>query len=378
MKQLKVKLDSYTSTLRLLPISDLAILPDNVTANEILWVTDDQVWAALTGPGAPQSFRLALANLMHPEDRPQSLLEISNIVPRPSENVIIFTAGEANKTWEQVASVITRGFSLGLARDAYIIGLGGGVVCDMAAFAASLYMRGCRLILIPSTLLAQVDAAFGGKTGINFGGFKNMVGTFYPATEVRIIPELNQTLPAQEYLSGLGEVIKHAFLVDAELLTLLSNQRDAVLSRSSKVLAELVWKSLLVKAQIVEQDFKEQSIRAHLNLGHTFAHGLESAAGFGKWTHGEAVAWGMVKAARLSQRLGLCSKSYADQVCSLISDYGYRTKAEGIPVDSLIQAMLMDKKKKAGSVRFILQKSQGETVMQPVAEADLRAVLLEG
>jgi len=377
MKQLTVQLDTFSSTVRRFELGDLAATPPGTGSGNILWVTDSRVWEALAGPRSTQEIRQAMSPLMHNNDRDLATAPVSTQIPRPGKNVLTIAAGEENKTWEQVSAIINFGFSLGLARDGCIIGLGGGVVCDMAAFAASLYMRGCKLVLIPSTLLAMVDAALGGKTGINFGGFKNMVGTFYPATEIRIIPELNQTLPEKEYRSGLGEVIKHAFLADPVLLEMLKNNRTQVLAREKSALDELVWKSLLVKARIIEQDFREQSIRAHLNLGHTFAHGLESAAGFGMWTHGEAVAWGMVKAAQLSCRLGASSPEFMQEVINLIDSYGYRTKAEDVSVDALIKAMLMDKKKQSGGVRFVLQKAMGDTFMQPVSETDLRAVLSE-
>jgi 3-dehydroquinate synthase len=245
----------------------------------------------------------------------------------------------------------------------------------VTAFAASLYMRGCRLLLVPTTVLAQVDATLGGKTGINFGGHKNMVGSFYPAHEIRIVPELLATLPEREYRGGLAEVIKHGFLTGGELHGRIRDRREAILAREPAVLKQLIWDSLMVKARVVEADLREQGERAHLNLGHTFGHGLESAAGFGVWNHGEAVAWGMVKAAALSVRLGLAPAEYEREVRQTIHDYGYADQAPGIAVEALLTAMLADKKKKGGSVRFVLQTAIGSTQMQAVAEADLLAVL---
>lgn len=374
MKELSVDLEGHRTALSLRAPADLAAPPEGCPPERALWVSDKAVWAALAGPAADPAVRRALAPLVHPDDR-AGLAAGGPAAPRPADNVVLMEPGEDNKTWDQVAAVLNAGFARGLARDGYIVGLGGGVVCDMAAFAASLYMRGCRLCLVPTTLLAQVDASLGGKTGINFGGYKNMVGSFYPADQLRIIPELNASLPEREYLSGLGEVVKHAFLADPALLELLETRRDAVLARSPELLPRLVWDSLLVKAGVVERDFKERGERAHLNLGHTFAHGLESAAGFGAWSHGEAVAWGMAKAARLSQRLGLCGADYAERVVGLLRAYGYRCSAPDVPADAIIKAMLMDKKKQGGAVRFVLQRGPQDTTMQAVGEADLRAVL---
>jgi 3-dehydroquinate synthase len=236
-------------------------------------------------------------------------------------------------------------------------------------------MRGCKLALVPTTVLAQVDATLGGKTGINFGGHKNMVGSFYPAHEIRIVPETLASLPENEYRGGLAEVLKHAFLVGGALLDLVETRREAILARDPAILPGLIWDSLMVKARVVEEDLREQGVRAHLNLGHTFGHGLEAAAGFGVWNHGDAVAWGMVKAARLARRLGACDAAWADRVAGLLAAYGFADQAPGVPVDRIIEAMLLDKKKKGGQVRFILQRGPADTYMAPVDEADLRAVL---
>ena len=352
MREQILKLDSYQTTLRMVAPAAIAELPFGCAENQVLWVSDRAVWGALTGPAAMPAIRDALLNL--------------------GENVLLLDAGEDHKDWEQVTRILERGFARGLGRDGWIVGIGGGVVTDLVAFAASLFMRGCRLLLIPTTLLSQVDATLGGKTGINFGGHKNMVGTFYPANEIRIIPELLLTLPLREYRGGLAEVIKHAFLVGGELLQRVREQSAVILGRDPVTLADLVWDSLLVKARVVEVDLKEQGIRAHLNLGHTFAHGLEAAAGFGVWNHGDAVAWGMIKAIHLSEMLGYCTPDFAESVHRLLLDYGFADQAPGVAVDHIINAMLSDKKKKDGQVRFVLQRAAGDTFLQPVSEASLR------
>ncbi len=324
--------------------------------HDALWISDESVWAALNSSAAPQELRAALAKI-------------------DQQRLILLPSGEQFKTWQQVERILNKGFENGLARDSVMIGLGGGVVTDIAAFAASLYMRGCKLILLPTTVLAMVDAAFGGKTGVNFGGYKNMVGSFFPANEVRVVPEFVQTLSDLEFKSGLAEIIKAALLDDKQLFEYLLNNQVAIQARDLASLEHIIWQGLMVKARIVESDLKEQSIRAHLNLGHTFAHGLEAVAGFGSWTHGEAVAWGIVKALELSVRLGLAKQAYLAQVRDLIVAYGFRIKADNVDVNQLINAMLMDKKKKDGRVHFVLQRGLCDTFLSVVQSDDLLAVL---
>jgi 3-dehydroquinate synthase len=239
-------------------------------------------------------------------------------------------------------------------------------------------MRGCRVILVPTTLLAMVDAAFGGKTGMNFGGFKNMVGTFYPAEEVRIAPEFLRTLPEAEFRSGLAEVIKSALLDDPQLLTILETESESIFKRNPRILDQLVRRSIAVKGRIVEADLTEQGIRAHLNLGHTFAHALEAVAGFGTWSHGEAVAWGIQRALRLGEMLSLTSSDYRQRVEQLLLNYGYQLQAPGVPPEALFQAMKQDKKKQSGTVRFVLQKQLGKTMVQPVSDEMVMNSLREG
>jgi 3-dehydroquinate synthase len=291
----------------------------------------------------------------------------------------LWPAGEAHKAWPQIDSLLSKALDLGLARDSTIAGIGGGVVTDMAAFAASLYMRGCRLVLVPTTLLAMVDAALGGKTGIDYGGFKNLVGSFYPAHELRIWPGVLAGLPDRDFRSGLAEVLKHAFLSEPTLLTLLEEKRGAVLARDSAVLEELVFRAVMVKVGVVERDLRETGERAFLNLGHTFGHALESVMGFdGSWTHGEAVCWGMARAFDLGVSLGRTDPGWKDRATSLIGAFGFRLKAPGADPRAVLAAMKNDKKKKAGQVRFVLQESVGRTFQDRVDDADVLACLERG
>ncbi|MCF7915358.1 MAG: 3-dehydroquinate synthase [Spirochaetaceae bacterium] len=287
----------------------------------------------------------------------------------------VLPAGEQFKNSDSLLKLAEWALSLGASRETTFIAVGGGVVCDITAFLASMYMRGGPVILVPTTLLAMVDAALGGKTGIDFQGYKNILGSFHPAEEIRVFPEVLQSLPESEYLSGLGEVIKHALLRDSELLELLQNRKSDIDRRDPKVLEEIIFKSQLVKQWYIEQDPYDQDIRGHLNLGHTFAHALESISGFSEWSHGQAVAWGIGRAMHLGLVLGLTSQEYADQVSALLHMYGYRLNPVPQDAELLLSAMQKDKKKKDGQVRFILQSGHGCTSYQTASsEAVLQSL----
>ena len=294
--------------------------------------------------------------------------------PNATESVVI-QGGERNKNWPSVESILKRALETGLARDSRFTGVGGGIICDMTAFAASLYMRGCRLELVPTTLLAMVDAGLGGKTGVNFEGYKNMVGSFYPAEKVYIFPAVLGSLPEREYRTGLAEVIKTAMLGDRQLYEMLQREQGRIESREESVLREVILRCIAVKGRFVEEDLREAGTRAYLNLGHTFAHALEAEQKFKGWTHGEAVAWGMAKAMDLGVLMGTTTPEYAESVLNLLGSYGFRTTVEGIDPDSLIEAMAKDKKKRKGRLRVVLQKDLGKTVVVEADMAVLRKVI---
>lgn len=275
-------------------------------------------------------------------------------------------AGEQAKSWRELERLLAGLLDADLTRDASVVGVGGGVVCDLTALAANLYLRGCRLVLVPTTLLAMVDASLGGKTGINFGGFKNIVGTFYPASEIRICPETLATLPEREYRSGLAEVIKTAMLGDESLLETLEREPDRVAARDSALLERAVWSCLEIKGAIVEADLTESGVRAHLNLGHTFAHALESVEGLGAWSHGEAVAWGLARAMELGRAAGITEEAYARRVRELLVRYGYRVGPLPEAAPQIRAAMQKDKKRRGNRLRFVLQKELGSTLVTEV------------
>ena len=292
-------------------------------------------------------------------------------------NPVVLPAGESSKSWLSVQAVLEECTARGMGRDGEIAGVGGGVVCDISAFAASLYMRGCRLTLVPTTLLAMVDAALGGKTGIDFLGYKNLVGTFYPAARIIITASAVQSLPEREYLSGLAEVIKTALIGDAELFTLLEARRAAVGAREPGVVEEMIRRSLVVKGRIVEEDPKESGIRALLNLGHTFGHALETATGFTGWTHGEAVAWGMGRALAAGVRMGITDPGFAHRVESLLRGYGFRLEAP-VGYEALRPGLQHDKKRRGGALRLVIPCAAGDVRIREAAEEDLAAVLSDG
>ncbi len=291
------------------------------------------------------------------------------------EPQFVLAAGEASKSWNELESILTAMLGADLTRDSSVVAVGGGVTCDLAALGASVYMRGCSLVLVPTTLLAMVDATLGGKTSVNFSGYKNMVGTFYPAGEVRLCPDLLHTLPQREYLSGLAEVIKTAMLGDPELFDLLERESVRIEKRDDDLLNDVVWRCVMVKGAIVQTDLRETGIRAHLNLGHTFAHALESEKGLGSWSHGEAVAWGLARAMEAGVAAGVTEREYARRVLSLLGAFNYRTEPLPDASDAMLVAMRKDKKRRGGSNRYVLQKSLGRTIVTELDEELVRSVL---
>jgi 3-dehydroquinate synthase len=235
-------------------------------------------------------------------------------------------------------------------------------------------MRGCRLVLVPTTLLAMVDASLGGKTGIDFLGAKNLVGSFYPAHRICIAPAALESLPDREYRSGLAEVIKTAIIGDERLLSLLEQQRESVLGRHPAVVQEMIRRSLAVKGRICQEDPREAGVRAFLNLGHTFGHALESATGFDGWTHGEAVAWGIGRALSAGLRFDMTSPSFAARVRRLLSEYGYRREAP-VSYEQLAPAFGLDKKRAGGRARLVIPCEVGDVRIREAAPEDLAAAV---
>jgi 3-dehydroquinate synthase len=246
-----------------------------------------------------------------------------------------------------------------LNRDACVIALGGGVVGDMAGFAAACYQRGVDFVQVPTTLLAQVDSAVGGKTGVNHPGGKNLIGAFHQPRAVLADLGTLRTLPPRELRAGLAEVIKYGLIDDARFLDWIEANVERLLALDMEALAHAVQRSCEIKARIVAGDEREQGQRALLNLGHTFGHAIENAAGYGEWLHGEAVGVGMLLAADLSQRLGHVSTADVARVRALLQRAGLPVVAPPIGAARALDLMGMDKKVLQGRIRLVLLRQLG-------------------
>ncbi len=326
--------------------------------------------------GFPCTASICSRDEVLPEDTSLFVADANTVslVPVPEElPSVTLVPGEKEKQWPAVDTILKLAMKEGLARDSLIVGAGGGVVTDMTAFAASLYMRGCRVVLIPTSLLAMVDASFGGKTGIDAGPCKNMIGSFYPASEVRICPDFLKTLPDREFLNGLAEVVKTAIIGDPEMLDLMREKRERILYREPDIMAQLIRRCILVKGALVEEDLREKGRRALLNLGHTFGHALEAVSDF-EWSHGAAVAWGMGRALDASVKLDLADPAWAQELKQLLTDFGFQLEAF-VEREDILKAMTMDKKKKGGKLRYILPVSPGDVRIKTLEEDFVRSIL---
>jgi 3-dehydroquinate synthase len=260
-------------------------------------------------------------------------------------------------------------------RGSALVGLGGGVIGDLAGFVAAILYRGVPFINLPTTLLAQVDSSVGGKTGVNLPEGKNLVGAFHqPRLVVADVLTL-RTLPEREFRSGLAEVVKHGMIADPELFGILEERADRILTRDPDFLRVIVTRSCAIKAKVVEADEQEMGLRAMLNFGHTVGHALEAALGYGSITHGEAVAYGMLVAATLSARRGLCPQGDVGRLRALLERFGLLAAAVPSP-ESLETYMVSDKKARDGVVQFVLTRGVGSVTFAPIFErGELRKAL---
>jgi 3-dehydroquinate synthase len=297
-------------------------------------------------------------------------------------DVFEIPAGEQNKTIENVLAIVKNALDAGMNRKSVFIALGGGVVTDLTGFAASIFMRGASWEAIPTTLLGMVDAAIGGKTGCDFYGGKNILGSFFPARRVLVKTHFAQTLRRKEYFSGLGEAFKTALLFNPALYDFFKTARERVLEKEPDAVMFLARECAREKARVVQEDFMETGNRALLNFGHTFAHALESAAGFGNVTHGDAVAWGIARALDLSRKKRLCAPSYQSEVFACLESFGWQSSPRhtalpsSVTPDDLLRSMKKDKKKLGNLNRLILQRGIADTVIVEVPDDEVRDVLL--
>ena len=288
-------------------------------------------------------------------------------------HVITMPAGEPNKTLNTVLEVIRQLIEHGADRSSFIVGIGGGIVCDVTGFIASIYMRGTKFGFVPTTLLAQVDASVGGKNGVNCDGYKNMIGIFNQPDFVMCDPSVLKTLPPRELKSGLAEVVKAGLITNISLFEYIENNVQPILACDPEKLNYIVENSIRIKANIVEADERETGERKKLNLGHTVGHAVEKHS-HNQLLHGEAVSIGMVIAARISEKLGLLSNNDVERITALLKNIGLPVTTD-IPAQNLIEAVGKDKKKHGDSVHFVLNNGLGEVIIKEIPYDELSTLL---
>lgn len=274
----------------------------------------------------------------------------------------VVPAGEASKSPERLLSLYGRAVKAGLGRDGFAVALGGGVVGDLAGFFAATYLRGIPFVQVPTSLMAMVDSSVGGKTGINLAAGKNLVGAFHQPIAVVVDVETLRTLPRREFVSGLAEVVKYGIIRDAALFETVEREAESVGKYNWEGLPALIARCCEIKADVVGHDEREGGLRAILNFGHTLGHALEQVTGYSRWLHGEAVAIGMVYAARLSAATVGLPPSDAERIEKLLVKLGLPVKPEHANWEDVRRAMSADKKTRGAQLRFVLAKKIGEAV----------------
>lgn len=292
---------------------------------------------------------------------------------------IVLPDGEAHKDWPALNQIFDALLERACDRKTTLIALGGGVIGDIAGFAAATYLRGVPFIQVPTTLLAHVDSSVGGKTAINHARGKNMIGAFYQPQLVLADTDTLNTLPAREYQSGLAEVIKYGLILDRPFFDWLDANMDALMRRDPAALAYAIKRSCEIKAEVVAGDERETAKdggRALLNLGHTFGHAIETALGYGVWLHGEAVACGMVLAAEFSRALGHLDEAAVTRTRALLARAQLPTALPNVTADTMLEHMGRDKKNEAGIIKLILLKEIGDAYVDAtIASSQIRAFL---
>jgi len=294
----------------------------------------------------------------------------------PRVDAVSLPDGEAHKTWQTLQTIFDAMLAAHCDRSTTVFALGGGVVGDLAGFAAACYMRGVAYVQVPTTLLAQVDSSVGGKTGINHPSGKNMIGAFHQPLAVVADVDVLESLPDRELVAGLAEVIKYGAVADDAFLGWIEDSLPALLARDKPSLVQAVTRSCHIKARIVASDERESGLRAILNFGHTFGHAIETGTGHGTWLHGEAVGCGMAMAADLSARLGLIAPAHAARIARIVGAAGLPLRAPSLGVARYVELMRMDKKAEAGQIRFIVLEGPGKAAVRG-ADAALVAATIE-
>ncbi len=288
---------------------------------------------------------------------------------RPSE-MLFFTGGEENKRLAHIEQLAGQMAEKGGDRSSIVVAVGGGIVTDMAGFLAAIFMRGIPVIQIPTTLLAQVDAAVGGKTGVNLVAGKNLIGSFHQPLAVLVDPSVLSSLPRREYLAGLYEIVKSGVIASEPLFRVLAERRDEVLAQAPQVVDHIIAESVRIKAEVVSADERESGLRRILNFGHTFGHALEAETKYTRFLHGEAVSWGMRAATYLAENLAMISPADGAAITNVLDSYGPIPSCDRIGRTELQVRLVRDKKTIQSRVHFVLPVRIGEVVVRsdvPVA-----------
>ncbi len=340
---------------------------------------DVRIGAGLLAAGAWHEWLRGAHALVLSDERvaPLYLPAVRTVLAGRTVHELVIPAGESSKTLEIAGRAFALLADAGASRDACIVALGGGVVGDLAGFVAACWMRGVDFVQLPTTLLAMVDSSVGGKTAVNLPQGKNLVGAFHQPRGVAIDVDTLRTLPPRELAAGWAEVVKYGAIRDAAFFAWLATHADALRAGDVALRAEAIARSVAHKAEVVARDEREQGERALLNFGHTFAHAIETVSGYERWLHGEAVAMGMVLAARLSARLGLAPAADGDALRSLLVRYELPVALDGtLDPERLLAAMRLDKKAQSGRLRLVLWRGIGAAfVTGDVPDADILAVL---
>ncbi|CAB1071265.1 3-dehydroquinate synthase [Alkalispirochaeta odontotermitis] len=289
----------------------------------------------------------------------------------PPGDVIAIGSGEKSKTLDTVHDIYEQLLELEADRSCFIVGIGGGIVCDVAGFVASTYMRGVRFGFVSTTLLSQVDASVGGKNGFNLGGYKNIIGVFSQPEFVICDMDLLKTVPPEEILSGFAEIIKHGAIADKDLFDYLEENRDRALALDSTVIEKLVYESVIIKSEIVNQDEKEKGERRKLNFGHTFGHAIEKTTGV---RHGEAVSAGMVLASKLAVKKKSLAAASAERLADLLDNYGLPVLLD-FDRSAVLDTLRMDKKREGQRIHFVLLSELGRAYVEEIAISELEELI---
>jgi 3-dehydroquinate synthase len=326
-------------------------------------------------PLAPTSIHVVCTDVVAPLYAQAVLDPCRGVAPT---HLCVIPDGEGVKHLGTVSTILDALVAAKADRRSVLVALGGGVVGDIAGFAASIYMRGIRFVQVPTTLLAQVDSSVGGKTGVNHPQGKNLIGSFHQPSVVVSDTDTLRTLPAREVRAGLAEILKHGLLADRDYFERSVAALPQLLALDAEALSQAIAGSCEIKAAVVGRDERENGERALLNLGHTFGHAIESLTGYTRWLHGEAVGCGLCLAADLSARLGLIGAEDLQAVIAAVARAGLPVRIDGIPRAAAFEAMRADKKAFAGKIDFVVLERIGQAVRRQVDDALVEATLADG